>query len=227
MRSVITIDGPSGVGKGTLAKRLARALGFVCLDSGAFYRLAALEVMRCGLQTAEAKRQAAVVAKMKIAVSRDGKSEMKALWQGREGNAALRNETTAQMASQLAAKAEVRAALVSLQRCFGGDRGLVADGRDMGTVVFPDADLKIFLEAKEKVRAQRRYKQLKGKGENVNLSAIEKEIAARDARDRNRKAAPLEPASDAVIIETSDLSIDQVMEKVKNLLSSRFFNFYT
>ena len=227
MRSVITIDGPSGVGKGTLAKRLARALGFVCLDSGALYRLAALEVMRRGLQTAEAKKQAAAVAKMKIAVSQEGDGEMTVFWQGQGDNAALRSETTAQMASELAAKAEVRAALVGLQRRFGGDRGLVADGRDMGTVVFPDAALKIFLEAKEKVRAQRRYKQLKGKGENVNLSALEKEIAARDARDRNRKVAPLEPASDAVIIETSDLSVDQVMEEVKNLLSSRFFNFYT
>lgn len=225
MRKVITIDGPSGVGKGTVSKRLARALGFVCLDSGALYRLSALEVARHGLQRAQAREQAEVVARMKSAFAGNQDRAMTIPLGGQRVEEELRSEATARMASELAAKPEIRAALVTVQRRFGGDQGLVADGRDMGTVVFPDADLKIFLDATREVRVQRRYKQLKGKGETVNLAALEQEIAARDARDRNRQVAPLKPASDAVSIDTTDLSVDQVVRKIRSLFSARFFNF--
>lgn len=213
MRKVITIDGPSGVGKGTVSKQLAQALGFVCLDSGALYRLSALEVARHGLEQAEAREQARVLTRMTVPLD------------GQSFDQKLRSEATARMASELAGKAEIRAALVPLQRHFGGNRGLVADGRDMGTVVFPDADLKIFLDAKCEVRAERRYKQLKAQKETVNLAALEQEIAARDARDRNRSVAPLKPASDAVLIDTTELSVEQVVWEITDLFSTRCKNF--
>lgn len=222
MRKVITIDGPGGVGKGTISELLARELGFVYLDSGALYRLAALEVARLHLEDADAAAQASVASKMQIAFEPKAESGMQVLLNGRAIGEELRTEATGTLASKLAAKPEIRAALLKLQQEFGDNRPLVADGRDMGTVVFPHAKIKIFLDADSDVRAERRYKQLKAKGENVNLAALKKEIAERDARDRNRSVAPLKPASDAVVIDTTELSVNAVLEQVKSLISARF-----
>lgn len=217
MRKVITIDGPSGVGKGTIALMLAREHGWAYLDSGALYRLAALEVARCGLQSAEVEVQARAVAQMRIefVLQDDG---VTATLNGEAVGGALRLETTGQLASQLAANPEIRAVLLEVQRQFAKGDTLVADGRDMGTVVFPDAAVKIFLDASVEIRAERRYKQLKAKGEDVTLAALEKEIAERDQRDRNRKVAPLKPASDAVVIDTTERSVNEVLQQVKTLL---------
>lgn len=223
MRKIITVDGPSGVGKGTLCQRLARELGWEYLDSGALYRLAALQMAKLGLADADAETQAKALADMPFAFAAQADG-MHVLLDGEDVTRELRLESTGAAASKLAAKEEIRAALLALQRCFAGDKPLIADGRDMGTVVFPQAPAKFFLTASPQVRAERRYKQLLAQGECVNLHALSNEIAARDARDSSRLVAPLKPASDAVIVDTGTLSIDEVAARVKNRLAE-LFNF--
>ncbi|WP_311195356.1 (d)CMP kinase [Suttonella sp. R2A3] len=218
MRKVITVDGPSGVGKGTLCQALARDLGWAYLDSGALYRLLALAVLREDLRDGDTQAQTDLLARLSIDFATTD-TGVAVLLNGEDVTSALRNEDCAAMASELAAKPEIRAALLDKQRDFAADEPLVADGRDMGTVVFPQAPLKIYLTASAEVRAQRRYKQLKEKGDCVNLSRLTAEIAARDARDSNRAVAPLKPASDAVVIDTGALSIESVLSKVKSLVS--------
>lgn len=223
MRKVVTVDGPSGVGKGTLCQRLARDLGWAYLDSGALYRLAALEMAKRQLQDAPADVQAQALAHMPFRFVPH--SSGIDIFLGDEAvNHKLRLESTGEAASRLAAKPEIRAALLDVQRRFAGDKPLIADGRDMGTVVFPEAPAKFFLTASPQVRAERRYKQLLAQGECVNLPALSNEIAARDARDSSRLVAPLKPASDAVIIDTGTLSIDEVATRVKQDLAV-LFNF--
>lgn len=222
MRKIITIDGPSGVGKGTLCQLLAKELGFAYLDSGALYRLAALEIAKHGLETASLAEQTSAVSAMKVAFYPTEHGIDIHLNDEKIGEE-LRLESTGNLASQLATKPEIRNALLDLQRNFGTDNNLIADGRDMGTVVFPNANLKIFLDAESKIRAERRYKQLKAKGENVTLRDLEIEIAERDDRDRNREIAPLKPASDAVVIDTTNLTVSEVLQKVKDLIATHFF----
>lgn len=221
MRKIITIDGPSGVGKGTLSQRLAQELGWAYLDSGALYRLSALALQAADLWAADETVQAAALSAMNVRFEVQAAGVAAFLNDAPVGEQ-LRLETTGQLASQLAAKPAIRAALLDFQRQFAGQKPLVADGRDMGTVVFPEAELKLFLEASAEERAKRRYKQLIAKGENVTLAALEKEIAERDTRDRNREVAPLVPATDAVLIDTTDLSVEAVFEQVKNLAQTRF-----
>lgn len=222
MRKIVTIDGPSGVGKGTICQRLAQTHDLAYLDSGALYRLSALFVQAAGLTAAGEAEQAALLAQMKVhfEVQPDG---VAAFLDGQAVGSELRLESTGQLASQLAAKPAIRAALLDFQRQFAADKDLVADGRDMGTVVFPEAALKIVLEASVEARANRRYKQLIAKGESVTLAALKNEIAERDARDRNREVAPYVPAADAVLIDTTDLSVDAVFEQVNTLFQARFF----
>ena len=218
---VITIDGPSGSGKGTISARLAVRLGFRFLDSGALYRLVALAVLADDLADADGEQWSALAEELEVEFPLRGQGDYQVMLRGEAVGARLRTEAVSQMASRVAAEPAVRAALVERQRAFRKAPGLVADGRDMGTVIFPDAQLKIFLTASAEVRAERRYKQLKEKGENVTLGSLFREIEARDKRDAERKTAPLQAAEDAIRIESSHLDIEDVTEIVAHLATSQ------
>jgi cytidylate kinase len=216
---VITVDGPSGVGKGTLARLLALHYGWHFLDSGALYRLLALAAQRQGISTDNAERLAALARKLDIRFQTKESGEMCIFLNREEVSDAIRSETCGNDASRIATLAAVREALLQRQRDFRQAPGLVADGRDMGTVVFPDASVKIFLTASTKERANRRYKQLREKGIDVSLSVLVRDIAERDERDAKRQAAPLSPAVDAVVLDTTELSIDAVRERALAIAS--------
>lgn len=206
---VIAIDGPTASGKGTVAQRVAAALGFHLLDSGALYRLTALAGRRKGVRVEDGDGMAAVAATLPVRFA-----------QGRiyldeeDVTDAIREESVGVAASRVAAYPGVRAALLDRQRAFRLPPGLVADGRDMGTVVFPDACLKVFLTASVEARAERRTKQLIEKGFSANLADLLKDLRERDARDTERAAAPMKPAEDAVLLDSSGLDIDQTVVQV-------------
>jgi cytidylate kinase len=211
---IVTIDGPSGSGKGTIARLVAKHAGWHLLDSGALYRLAALEGARRGLAPDDVQGHArwAAVMDVTFGIGPDG-GEVVTL-AGRDVTAELRSETAGAGASRVAAWPALRDALLARQHAFALPPGLVADGRDMGTVVFPAADLKVFLTASADERALRRYKQLKDKGSDVSLAALSREIAERDARDATRAVAPLKPAPDAEVVDSTALTIEQVVHRV-------------
>ncbi len=209
---VITIDGPSGTGKGTIAQLLADTLGWHLLDSGALYRIVAVRAADKSLKTNNIKEICDFAAAMKVVFST--RFEGSILLNGEEISSQVRLEETAELASQVAAIPELREVLLQRQRDFRLEPGLVADGRDMGTVVFPNAGAKFFLTASAEERAQRRYKQLINKGVSVNLRALLQDINSRDERDANRKVSPLRPADDAVVIDTTTLTIEEVLEAV-------------
>jgi len=214
---VIAVDGPGGSGKGTITTRLADFLGWHFLDSGALYRLVAVAAMDRGTDTTDGDALARVARGLDVqfGLSDEG---MVILLDGNYITGRLRSEAVSAMASQVAAIPAVRDALVQRQRAFRRAPGLVADGRDMGTVIFPDAKLKIFLTASAEARAERRYKQLKEKGENVNLSRLLEEIKKRDERDTSRAVSPLKPADDAHIVDSTEMSIDDVLERIHRLI---------
>jgi cytidylate kinase len=214
---VICLDGPSGVGKGTICLAIAKKLGWHILDSGSLYRITALQVSRTFVDAEISSLDVTQLADIAENLSVDyveKNNELVISLAGENITDLIRNEEIGSKASQIAAITEVRAALLARQRAFLQPPGLVADGRDMGTVVFPQAVLKIYLTASAEERAQRRYKQLKDKGIAANLSRLVEELRLRDDRDMNRKTAPLKPASDAIIIDTTPLSIEQVIETV-------------
>ncbi len=218
---VIAIDGPSGSGKGTIARRVADALGFHLLDSGALYRLTALAAEDEGVDATDRQGLVAIAHAMDVAFGADADGDGTVWLNGREVSARLRTEECGRRASRIAAIPEVREALKERQRSFRRPPGLVADGRDMGTAIFPDATLKVFLTASAEERARRRYKQLKDKGIDVNLSGLARDIAERDRRDRERTVAPLVPADDAAIIDSTSLDIEQVTREVLGMAAAR------
>jgi cytidylate kinase len=216
---VMTIDGPSGSGKGTVSRAAARALGWGLLDSGALYRLAALAARKAGVSLEDGPRLAALAGGLDLKFGADTAGEEVVWLDGEEVTGALRTEEAGNDASKVAALPLLRAALLERQRRFAIPPGLVADGRDMGTVVFPHAEVKIFLTASAAERAARRHKQLKEKGVAATLAALSLEIAERDRRDTNRAISPLIPSADAVLLDTTGMSVDQVVERV--LLEAR------
>ncbi|MBU1488950.1 MAG: (d)CMP kinase [Gammaproteobacteria bacterium] len=219
---VITIDGPSGSGKGTIAGLLARQLGWNLLDSGALYRLLAFAASNHGvdLTNEEAMKVLAAHLDVQFIAAADGKGQSIIL-EGEEVTDVIRNEQVGAGASQVASLPAVREALLQRQQAFQEMPGLVADGRDMGTVVFPDAPLKVFLTASAEERARRRYLQLKGKGHDVNLASLLDEIRARDERDTQRAVAPLKPAADAILLDSTELSIEDVLERILSEVANR------
>ena len=221
---VITVDGPSGSGKGTISRQIAHQLNWHFLDSGALYRLVALGAMKTGIeleQEASEARLADYARQLDVRfVSEDPAEEPVILLDNQDVTGDIRTEICGNAASKVAALPAVREALLQRQRDFQQLPGLVADGRDMGTTVFPSARLKIFLTASAAERAKRRHKQLREKGIDVNLAALEKDIAERDERDGSRATSPLKPANDAVILDTSVMGIDEVVVNITKLIDA-------
>ncbi|MGO8828587.1 MAG: (d)CMP kinase [Steroidobacteraceae bacterium] len=218
---VLTIDGPSGSGKGTVSRAAARALGWGLLDSGALYRLVALAGRRGGIALGDAERLSQMAQQFDIRFG-SGPAGEEIVWlDGRDVTGDIRTEGAGNDASKVAALPQVRAALLERQRLFAVPPGLVADGRDMGTVVFPDAQVKIFLTASPEERALRRHKQLKEKGVAATLAALSLEIAERDRRDTTRSASPLVASADAVLLDTTGMSVDAVVERVLKIARGR------
>ncbi len=215
---VVAIDGPSGAGKGTVAQCVADELGYSLLDSGALYRLSALTVIANGIDTADHQAVADIAAKMDIHFESVPGQGVRTWLGGADVSLSLRNEQTASIASQVAAIPELRCQLLEVQRNFRQLPGLVADGRDMGTVVFPDATVKIFLTASAQTRAERRFAQLLEKGVDVTLGSLLNEISERDARDSSRAVAPLKPAKDSIVLDSTSLTIDEVCQQVLKIV---------
>lgn len=218
---VIAIDGPSGSGKGTVSRKVADALGFHFLDSGALYRLVALAGLRAHLEPNDAAGHARLAERMNVEFGSDPAGNERILLDGADVTSELRAEATGSAASRVAAMPEVRTALFARQRQFARPPGLVADGRDMGSIVFPAAPLKIFLTATPAERARRRHKQLKEKGLDVSLAALSRDIAERDARDASRAVAPLKAAADAIHLDSTGLTVDAVVAQILRLARQR------
>ena len=209
---VIAIDGPSGSGKGTIASRAADVLGWNLLDSGALYRILAYVAQQAGVSADATAQLEELAGGLRVAFTRTSAGAEQILLDGRDVTAVVRSEESGKRASELAVIPQVRRGLAGVQRGFRRAPGLVADGRDMGTVVFPDAELKVFLTASPEIRAERRYKQLIEKGIDANLRALSRDLRDRDERDAKRAVAPLVPAPDSQVLDSSALSIDEVAE---------------
>lgn len=216
---VITFDGPSGSGKGTVAQRLATELGWHFLDSGALYRILAYAAQSRGLSLTSPAPLVELARDLPVQFS---PNDARIILDNIDIKEKIRTEEAGNAASVVAAIPAVRTALLARQRAFRRSPGLVADGRDMGTVVFPDAEVKLFLTASPEERARRRYNQLKEKGLSANLGTLVEAIAERDRRDAERAVAPLRPADDATVIDTSELGIDATLERVRQCVRARF-----
>ncbi len=222
MNNILTIDGPSGVGKGTVARIMAQKLGWHLLDSGAIYRAFALAVDARGIGIGNEDTLEKIAQTLDLTFKTEEGSELVSVFlDGKDVSKILRTEKTGEMASKIASIGVVRAALLKRQQDFAQTPGLVADGRDMGTVVFVDAPFKVFLTASAQERSKRRLKQLQAQGTMGIISQILAEVVARDERDCSRKNAPLKPADDALIIDTTELSIDEVLAQVSELVTKK------
>lgn len=211
---VVTVDGPSGAGKGTVARMLSQCLHWHLLDSGAIYRILALASARAGVATQDVEALVRIARSMEVAFEVEEGGEPQVLLDHQDVTRAIRSGSCSERASEVAALPQVRQALLQCQHDFRRPPGLVADGRDMGTIVFPDAFVKIFLTASVEERTQRRYKQLKEQGLSGNLTALLEDIKARDERDRTRTASPLVPAPDAIILDTTGMTVNEVVNAV-------------
>ena len=220
MGVIVTVDGPSGAGKGTLCYALAEKLGFALVDSGAIYRVLALAALKSAVDLDDESGLVALARGLDVRfLPVDG--AVRVLLGGEDVSASIRTQAVAEAASRVAVFPAVRAALLQLQREFAQDSGLIADGRDMGTVVFPAAAAKLFLDASAEARAKRRYKQLQSQGIDGNFAQILAEVKARDERDRNRAVAPLKPAEDALVLDSTALSIDEVVKQALDYIRTR------
>jgi len=217
---VLTIDGPSGAGKGAVSAIVAERLGWHLLDSGAVYRAVALAALDQDIDPEDEPALVALCRNLDLQF-RPGCDGIAVVLDGRPVGDRLRSEAVSVMASRVASRPAVRKALLGLQRQFRREPGLVADGRDMGTVVFPDAPIKVFLDAGVEERARRRYKQLKEKGESVKFSRLFRDLEERDRRDRERSVSPTVPAPDAVVIDSTELALDQVVGRLLDLVAER------
>ena len=218
---VITLDGPSGTGKGTLCHKVAKHLGWNFLDSGALYRVLAVAAIQQNVSFDNLDKLIEIAVDLDLNFVANDNLEVTVILSGQDVTAEIRAEQTGQNASKLAALPAVREALLQRQRDFATAPGLVTDGRDMGTVVFPNASLKIYLDASSAERARRRHLQLQARGINVSLEQVEEELAKRDARDMAREHAPLKPAEDAVLIDTTGLTIAQVFANILQLIHEK------
>lgn len=212
-RLVIAIDGPSGAGKSTVAGLLAERLGYLYIDTGAMYRAVALKARKAGIAFSDERALASLCGSIEIGFCRDERG-LRVLCNGEDVTDAIRKPYMSLLASEVSRVRAVRESLIEIQRNLGQRGGVVLEGRDIGTVVFPKADLKFFLEADVRVRGRRRYEQLKAMGEDADLDDTIREIERRDAQDRTRSLAPLRRADDALLIDTTDLSVDQVVERM-------------
>lgn len=216
----IAIDGPAGAGKSTIAKRIAKNLGFIYVDTGAMYRAMALYFLRNHLEATDSSRIDEACSNVDVSIEhKDG--EQLVLLNGENVNALIRTEEVGNMASASAVNKTVRLKLVELQQSLAKRENVVMDGRDIGTYVLPHADLKIYLTASSKVRARRRWTELKEKGVNIDINAIEADIVGRDQRDMNREFAPLKQAEDAILVDSSDMTIDEVIDKIMHYYKIR------
>ncbi|MFD0965608.1 (d)CMP kinase [Seminibacterium arietis] len=220
---IITVDGPSGTGKGTLCYALAQKLGFALLDSGAIYRVTALAALKQQIALDDEKALAELAQHLKL-VFLPQNGEVEILLDSENVSNQIRTQAVAEAASQVAVFPQVRTALLALQRSFASQKGLIADGRDMGTVVFPNAQVKLFLDASAEERAKRRLKQLQNKGIDGNFAQILAEIKERDFRDRNRTLAPLKPAEDALLLDSTTMSIDEVITQALSYIKGKLNN---
>ena len=218
---VITIDGPSGAGKGTASRLVAEQLGWELLDSGAIYRVLAVATQHHGVSVEEEEPLIPIASHLDVQFDVSSDQDVKVILEGEDVTKTIRQEEVGELASKIAAFPRIREALLRRQRAFRTLPGLVADGRDMGTVVFTDAPVKIFLTASAEERAQRRFQQLKEKGFDVNIGRLLEDIKQRDERDQNRKVAPLVPAEDALIIDSTELSIDEVVNKMLSYVNEK------
>jgi len=216
---VITIDGPSGAGKGAVSARCASILGFSLLDSGAVYRSVAVAALKRGIDAGDIPSLLRLCSDLDLEFV-PGQNGISVHLDGISVDEQLRRESVSVMSSKIAVQPDVRAALLALQRSYRQQPGLVADGRDMGTIVFPNAAVKIFLDASVKERATRRFKQLKEKGESVIFSRLFQDLEERDRRDRERAVAPTVPASDAILVDSTQLSLDDVVDRILDIVRS-------
>ena len=215
----VAIDGPSGAGKSSLARRLAAEKGYIYVDTGALYRTIGLYALRNGADVTNARHISALLPKIDIEIKYDN-GEQKMYLNGENVSAMIRTEPVSMAASAVSAHPEVREFLLDTQRKMARENNVIMDGRDIGTVILPDADVKIFLTASPEARAQRRYKELSEKGQEVNYEAVLEDINRRDYNDMHRENAPLRQADDAVQVDTSDLSFEEAFEKLLGIINS-------
>ncbi|MBP3782131.1 MAG: (d)CMP kinase [Butyrivibrio sp.] len=220
MSKSIAIDGPAGAGKSTIAKKVAKSLGFIYVDTGAMYRAMALYMIKMGVDASDADKISATCTSADITIKHENGEQVVYL-NGENVNGLIRTEEVGNMASASSVNGDVRRKLVELQQKMAKTTDVVMDGRDIGTVVLPDANLKVYLTASSRVRAERRYKELIAKGTECNIDDIEKDIIDRDYRDMHRENSPLKQAEDAVLLDSSDMTIDEVAEKILNLYQSK------